>query len=503
MTANQKCVRFLVFLLAVCMMIPFFVACQDPDLPDDPDTPEDQPPVKDEGDKKEEDPQLPDIYDVEDNLPESENYGTTFTILYFLEQYLNDFWVDESTGGVIDNAVFSAISSTEERFGVDIVTMHSGTGTEGEHVAYIKNQITAGVPDFDVARTHDVHGANLSLEGVLYDLNKIEQFDFSKPWWPQKNMESLSFMGQMYLMSSSISYRGLISTSSVFFNKTLMEDYDMELPYELVQNGEWYLEDMFTSIEDFHREGDTGEEGKTDDDVYGIVIPSQLYCWPESFGIELIQKDPDTGELVLNGHDERMYDLVEQMYHVLWESDGGYVITRPAAQAMFGQNQAIYIPVHIGSAVQVFLDYDVDYGIVPYPKLDDTQEQYYAGYTDRYFVIPFSCTDPDYVGTILESMSAEGYRQVTPAYFEVALKNRYTKDAVSKEMVDLIRESMILDFAYVYGGDKRWTNTMRDLLTGNNPNSDYASYYQKALPGAEDRVDRVTKAFEEMLEKNQ
>jgi len=496
--------RVLFLLLAFCMAVSLLVACRQPETPPDQTKPDEKPPVQDDEDKKEDgEPQLPDIYDVEDSLPESENYGTTFTILYFLEQYLNDFWVDEGTGGVIDNAVFSAVSSTEERFGVDIVALHSGTGSEGEHVTYIKNQITAGKADFDVARTHDVHGANLSLEGVLYDLNKIEQFDFSKPWWPRKNMESLSFMGQMYLMSSSISYRGLLSTSSVFFNKSLMEDYGLDLPYEQVQSGEWYLEDMFTSIEDFHEEGDMGIEGKTEDDIYGIVIPSQLYCWPESFGIELVQKDPDTGELVLNGHDERMYDLVEKMYNVLWENDGGYVITRPSAQAMFGQNQAVYIPVHIGSAVQVFLDYDVDYGIVPYPKLDESQQEYYAGYTDRYFVIPFTCSDADYVGTILESMSAEGYRQVTPAYFEVALKNRYTKDAVSKEMVDLIRQSMILDFAYVYGGNKWWTDTMRDLLTGSQPNSDYASYYQKALPGAEDRVDKVTEAFEEMLEKQQ
>jgi hypothetical protein len=101
-----------------------------------------------------------------------------------------------------------------------------------------------------------------------------------------------------------------------------------------------------------------------------------------------------------------MYNMVELMYNVVWENDGGYVITRPDAQAMFGENRALYIPVHLGSAVDVFLNYKVDYGIVPYPKLDETQEQYYAGYTDRYFVIPNTCSDTAYVGTILESMSA-------------------------------------------------------------------------------------------------
>lgn len=489
-----KWLRALVLVLALCMMIPLFIACDEGKDPNKDDPSINHKPVN---------PNTPsdvlDIYDVDDTLPESENYNTTFTISYFLEQYLNDFWVDDRNGGVIDNAVYDAISATEERFGVDIVALHSGTGTEGEHVTWIKNQIGAGKTDFDVARTHDVHGANLSLEGVLVDLYDVPNLNFEKPWWPKNTIESLTFMGQMYLMSSSISYRGLSSTSALFFNKGLMTDHGYELPYDQVKSGEWYLEDLFISVEDFHLEGDMGEDGKSEDDTFGIVIPSQLYCWPESFGIEVVQKDPETGELILNGHDERMYDMVELMYNVVWENDGGYVITRPAAQTMFGEGRALYIPVHMGSAVDVFLDYDVDYGIIPYPKLNEDQEQYYAGYTDRYFVIPNTCPDTAYVGTILESMSAEGYRQVTPAYFEVALKNRYTKDQTSKEMVDLIKQSMILDFTYVYGGNAWWTDTLRDLIASTSPNKDYASYYQKKLPAAESRVTKVTEAFEKML----
>jgi ABC-type glycerol-3-phosphate transport system substrate-binding protein len=492
---QMKWMRTWVLLLILCMIIPLLVACNEGENPN-----KDNPSINNKPNIPNTPTDVPDVYNVDDTLPESENYNMTFTISYFLEQYLNDFWVDARTGGVIDNAVFDAISRTEERFGVDIVAIHSGTGTEGEHVTWIKNQIGAGKTDFDVARTHDVHGANLSLEGVLVDLNDVPNLNFDKPWWPQNTMESLSFMGQMYLMSSSISYRGLSSTSALFFNKGLMSDHGYELPYELVQSGDWYLEDMFISVEDFYLEGDMGIDGKSSDDTFGIVIPSQLYCWPESFGIEVVQKDPETGELILNGHDERMYNMVELMYNVVWENDGGYVITRPDAQAMFGENRALYIPVHLGSAVDVFLNYKVDYGIVPYPKLDETQEQYYAGYTDRYFVIPNTCSDTAYVGTILESMSAEGYRQVTPAYFEVALKNRYTKDQISKEMVDLIKQSMILDFAYVYGGNTWWTDTLRDLIASTTPSKDYASYYQKKLSAAETRVTRVTEAFEEMLE---
>ena len=281
-----------------------------------------------------------------------------------------------------------------------------------------------------------------------------------------------------------------------------MEDHDYEVPYEAVKSGDWYLEDLFISVEDFHLEGDDGIEGKSVDDTFGIVVPYQLYAWQESFGIELVQKDADTGELILNGHDERVYDLIDQMYSVCWENDGGYMLPREDAKVVFGEGRALYIPVDLGAAVVNFLNYDIDYGIVPYPKLDEDQDQYYSGYTDRYFFIPFNCPDKEYVGTILESMSAEGYRQVTPAYFEVALKNRYTKDETSKEMVDLIKQSMILDFAYVYGADNWWSRSLYHLLSGkgNDPSTDYASYYADMLPKAEARVEKVTDAFREMLE---
>lgn len=515
-TLHTVLVRFLVVMLVLCLLIPAFAACNDPETPntddkqDQPgDQPDDQPDDKpddqpdDKPDDKPEEPEDPaDIYDVEDSLPEKENYGTTFTILYFQEKLVGEFWVDANTGGVIDNAVYSAICSTEERFGVDIVAIGSGAGSEIDHINNIRNQLAGGKADFDMARGHDVQGANLSLEGSMIDLYTIDALDFDKPWWPANTIDSLTFMGQMYLISSSISYKGLSTTSALFFNKELMEDHGYELPYDQVKSGDWYLEDMFSSVEDFHLEGDDGIEGKTEDDTFGIVVPYQLYAWQESFGIELVKKDEETGELILNGHDERVYDLIDALYSVCWANDGGYMLPREEAKVVFGEGRALYIPVDLGAAVSNFLNYDIEYGIIPYPKLDDTQDQYYSGYTDRYFFIPNTCTDKEYVGTILESMSAEGYRQVTPAYFEVALKNRYTKDETSKEMVDLIKQSMILDFAYVYGADQWWSRSLYHLLSGKNEeaSTDYASYYQNMLPKAEERVTKVTEAFQEMLE---
>ena len=69
-------------------------------------------------------------------------------------------------------------------------------------------------------------------------------------------------------------------------------------------------------------------------------------------------------------------------------------------------------------------------------------------------------------------------------------------------MVDLIKQSMILDFAYVYGADQWWSRSLYHLISGNGKeaSTDYASYYKEMLPKAEARVELVTKAFQEMGE---
>ena len=71
-------------------------------------------------------------------------------------------------------------------------------------------------------------------------------------------------------------------------------------------------------------------------------------------------------------------------------------------------------------------------------------------------------------------------------------------------MVDLIKQSMVLDFAYVYGADKWRSRSLYALLSnknGNGASKDYASYYAGMLPDAEARVETVTAKFEEMLAK--
>ena len=58
--------------------------------------------------------------------------------------------------------------------------------------------------------------------------------------------------------------------------------------------------------------------------------------------------------------------------------------------------------------------------------------------------------DLDDVGAVMEAMAIESYRVVTPAYYEVALKGKYSKDPQSWEMLDMIVNNLKINGGLLY-----------------------------------------------------
>lgn len=486
--------RLLTALLALLMVAAMAVACSDNK---DPNKDPSKDPSDDPGKTDPSDSSDPSDDEVKDDLPNDKNYGgREFKILYNRDTLVGCFWVDAETGSVVDKAVYDACAITEERFGVKLIA-ESSSQTDPGHANLIQTAISTGDNVADLFQVHDVLGANLSLQGMFLDVHSLPYVDLSKPWWPAKTVDSLSFMGQWYLISSSMSYNSIAGASVLFFNKDMMNDLSMEEPYQRVLDGNWYLEDMLSEVQDIYT--DVTTDGKTEDDTFGIIIPREFYSWYESFGISMIEKKADGDELKLNANDDRAYDLIDALYGILYESDGGHMLARLEAEALFAEGRALYIPTRLRAAVETFATYEINYGIVPYPKLDENQEGYYAGYTDFYFVVPNYCDDKELMGIILESMTAEGYRKVIPTYFETALKGRYTRDPESKEVLDIIQKNMVIDFAYAYGNDKWYSRALYQLLK--EQSKDYASFYKTNENAALARIDEVVTAFRDLANK--
>ena len=141
-------------------------------------------------------------------------------------------------------------------------------------------------------------------------------------------------------------------------------------------------------------------------------------------------------------------------------------------------------------------DFETDYGIIPYPKWDEKQEEYYTMVDGGHegIAIPVSVADPDFVGTITEALNAESYKRTIPVYYDIVLKTKGSRDEESVTMLDMIFDGRIFDFGYVYGefGAAFWPQF---LIEKKSP--DIASYYEKNHKKYDEKMADAITFFEE------
>lgn len=425
---------------------------------------------------------------ISDDLPETDLEGKQFRLYAFsgMEKF---FYADEQDGEIINDSIYLANKTVEERFNTDIVFVDSG-GDDVSHNNAIRTSILANDNAFEVAENHDSLSGASAMEGLYLNLYDIPYLNFEKPWWPSNAVESLTFMDQMYVGSSNMSYKGFHFTRVLFFNKTLISDYNLTEPYQYVFDGSWTLDLLISLTKDIYE--DVNGDSKADkNDIYGYMANSPLYCYLEAFGINPIEKTEN--ELVLAVNNDKTIAMVDKMYTLIFESPGGTMVNYADSANLFGEGHAVYVFGELGQAVDTLRYTDVNYGIIPLPKLDDTQKEYLSAYTDRFFVVPVNATELDFIGLMLEAMSAEGYKKVIPAYYEVALKQKFTYDDESVQILELINEVRILDFAFVYCNN--FNGIINDLLNPNKPSKDFTSLYAAREKNLISAVAKVSDIF--------
>lgn len=498
---KTKLIRMLSLLLALITLLALtctMIGCSDDpdDVPgqEDPEAPDEKDPS--EKDPDEEDPENDDpyaSYNIPDSLPERNfaQEGIDEFVIACQDDMVSFFWVEDYDGGIVDNAVYRSVAAVEERFGTTVTAYQAAS-----HNA-IKNSITTQDGSFDFAFMLDVTASGFSLENLFVNLYNLESLDFSKPWWPAPSVEALTYQNKMYLGSSTMSYLGLGQTFLTYFNKTIFTDNGLDYPYEAVMEGDWYLEDLIDLAEGYGTYDDNNDFKDTDD-TFGFLCPNGFYGCYESFGIEMIKKEGD--DLILNAHCTEAYDLIEDLHYILIESDFGYTDTEQLVNTMFSNNQSMFVYGKLRNAYDVFRYYEVDYGILPVPKLNEAQEDYHSAYTDRFFVVPSSSVagkDAQDIGFILEALSAEGYRIIYPAYYEEAMQNRYSTDAESKQILSMLHKYRVISFSYVYGGKECYTRGLSTLLA-ERQSKDYASYLAEGASAAEQKIADLKELFAEL-----
>ena len=104
-------------------------------------------------------------------------------------------------------------------------------------------------------------------------------------------------------------------------------------------------------------------------------------------------------------------------------------------------------------------------------------------------------SDAGTVGAVCEALGYYGMTDVVPTWYEIALKEKYTRDEDTKEMVDLIRSSASIAFDCVFSQNMSEATSTYFAFNEDNKNigENITSYVEKQIDKNQNELESLNK----------
>jgi len=392
---------------------------------------------------------------------------------------------EETNGDIINDAVYERNAYIMEKYNAEVVFLGSKTVS-----ADITKYVSSAEDAFDLSYNVLRDLKSLATAGYFINMTDIPYVDYSKNWWYEDVNDELSIGGNLYYTTSALNLMDKNRMYIMLFNKDMAEEFSLGNMYEYVRDGQFTVEKV-TEFSKVVAADLNGDGIMHDDDRYGWVMDSGngFLVQLQAMGNNLVVKDSDDFP-ILNVNTEKMVTDIETAAKLCLNKE-----TSLSCEWFKGKVDYNYWGVsgrvfNAGNALfsTMFINYpnglknksancDFNYGILPFPKRDEAQEEYISVPDPAWgalFSIPKTNTDVDFTGYMLELLSYTTDEMVMPAYYETSAKGRYTYDKESEEMLDLIFSNPHYDLGVVFdwGGIKTMFVNM-----GVNGETGFASKY--------------------------
>ena len=401
-----------------------------------------------------------DPYD--DEVPENLKFdGRTFTIG---APWPEEWGVDsydriEQTGDTINDAIYRRNRYLENRFDITIKSIELGeTGNQtSEFATYVLNN--EDLIDM-IAVGYYQSGKPLIMEGYLVPWNDVPYINTEKSWWNSNITDSLSILGNTYLLVGDVNWFSMAETPVCYFNKTVASDNAETVGnlYQTVKNQEWTFDQLYKVAKSITK--DLNGDSKFDlDDRYGCIqntiigVTGFIYA-ADYHTVVVTDEGPQ-----LQFNTDKMVDIITWLVDLCCKDNISYTetfdfTTDSKGIPMFFNDQALFY-FDVLMHAETFRQYEREFGIIPYPKYNEAQEKY-ASYCNQWGLacgLPCTAQNHERTGAILEAMCALSAKEIVPQYYDKVLKGRITRDYESEDMLDLIFSNVIYDFGISFCTD--------------------------------------------------
>ena len=435
---------------------------------------------------------------IPDNLPDQTFNGRSY-IFAVEEAKSYEIISEELTGEATNDAVYDRNLRIEDRFDVKIEAVSTTNPYDN-----VKNVVTAGTYAYDIVGFFNFKAYVPITAGVLYNWCDLPYVDLSQPWHNQLANDPATIGGKLYAINSDLSISTLQYTYGMFFNYNIWENYGYSSQnlYDMVFDGSWTLEKMHSLTTGIWE--DTNGDGKHDrNDIHGYSVCLGLNTsdiWLAAFDLDVASINDD-GTFEITFFNEKTVTALEKAITLSYDEVGTYRSSdwRDVPRA-FSEGKIAMSQLYFGETTESLGDMEDTYGILPLPKFDDTQEGYYTNAWDQFsvFAVPLTLSDADkdVTGIIFEALCAESYKTVFPAYYDQALKSRYSAEPATAEIVDIIMAGRKLEFTFQFGENLSALPYMFRQMLGKN-STDVASTYKKQQKALNKVMQRVIDVYME------
>ena len=403
---------------------------------------------------------------------------------------------------MLNDTIYRRNQKVQERFNV----VFEATVIDGnELLKKITNYVQAGTDEYDMQMLMDRDAHTAASRNFLYPIVEVPHIDLSRPYWLGDINKQLAVGGKLIWAFSDEMITLFESMNILCFNKKQVQDLGLGDLYALVNSGEWTLDKFFEYAKSGVKDVD-GDGKMTTGDIWGIASEHDKFfpCFWISSGVNTVDKDENDLPYFSVPGNEKFFDIARKVLENIDTNKSGIFLNAvtlklPAGQGtdarieFFKNGGALFSSGSIQEMIKL-RDMEDDFGVLPFPKYDAQQPRYYVRYEGgRALIIPATNQRPEIAGAVMEAMACETRNTVYPAYYEYSLKNKFSRDPDTVDMLDLIRENTVYDL-----GDTIWYEAVRAPLTNifTSGKDTFASWVEK---NTEKINKNIEKFVDEML----
>lgn len=364
----------------------------------------------------------------------------------------NEVWFEDAGSDVFQKSIFERNRSTEELLGIEITPVW---GKTSEEIAdKINMDKDAGTDDYDAALLSLMEGMNCAQNDAVLNLMDYSAFDETHSWWNQTFVKQCTLFGnQIYTIAGAINIWDDCSNRMMVFNQDILDRYNCESPYQQVFDGTWTIENMMASAMACTQDLN-GDQEFDENDCWGVGSGG-MTLYDNITGLDTaVSKIGDEGYPVLYCKDEEHVRKVEYFFQNIINTDYMYyegVTGSDDYMTLFGNSQLAFGYVMLANSFSLrgMEDYC---GVLPNAKYNEAQENYTSAANPAWFtayVVPKTCTDPDFAITCLEVMSAYSVDTLDYNLNEVVLQSKVARDQDARRCFNIIKDTLSFDWSFL------------------------------------------------------